>query len=262
MIRESLHFHFAGRKSTDFLGIRNVSVAEGLYNEQIVASKSIEEVFIQGRKDPYFLGVTEQPKVIQLRFTFTDGWDDRLIDEVTRWLNVDTYQPLYFEGDNDKVYYVIPIDGIEKIHNGLKQGYLNLTMRCSSSRAQSHEIITPIYETDKLSEQQDTDKPIIMIGNKGHFSTYPEIWLEKVSDGEIFIYNRTNANEKFEFSECVEVGERLFIDCENEIITTDKERAYRYDDFNDNYLELVYGENHLELSDNIKIRFRFKYLFS
>lgn len=261
LIRESEHFHFAGRKSTDFEGIRNVSIAEGLYSESLVANKTIEEVYIPGRDDPYFFGVTEQPKTIQLRFGFLDGWDDKLIDEITRWLNVSTYQPLYFEGDNDKVFYVIPIDGIEKIHNGLKEGYLDLTMRCSSSRSRSHKIMTPVYEMSKLGQQQSVGNPTIKIGNRGHFSTFPEIWIEKISGGNITIYNKTNANEKFEFKN-IDVGEKLFIDCLNEIITTDKERTYRYDDFNDNYLELIYGENILTVTNNVKIRFRLEYIFS
>lgn len=260
MIRESEHFHFAGRKSTDF-GIRNVSVAEGLYVEPVVAAKTINEVYIPGRDDPYFIDVSEEPKTIQLRFAFLERWNDKLIDEVVRWLNVNTYQPLYFEGDIDKVYYVIPVDGIHKIHNGLKEGYLNLTMRCNSGRMYSHEIMTPEHDTNKLSHAQETDLPIIKIGNRGHFSTFPRIWIEKIGNGDITIYNKTNGNEKFEFKN-IDMGEKLFIDCKNEIIKTDKERTYRYDDFNDNYLELIYGENVLSITKNVKIRFGIKYIFS
>lgn len=260
MIRESDHFHFAGRKSTEF-GIWNVSIAEGLYNEQVVASKSINEVHIPGRDEPYFVNVTEEPKLIQLRFSFLEKWNDKLIDETVRWLNVDTYQPLYFEGDIDKVYYVIPVDGIHKIHNGLKEGYLNLTMRCNSSKTYSHEIITPTYNTEELSQTQGVDSPIIKIGNRGHFPTYPKIWIEKTSEGDITIYNKTDGGKLFEFKN-IELGEKLYIDCKNEIINTDKERTYRYDDFNDNYLRLVYGENILVTSSNMKIRFGFRYIFS
>lgn len=262
MIRESEHFHFAGRKSTDF-NIRNVSIEEGLYAEQVVAGKEIEEIYIPGRNEPYFFGIREEPKTIKLRFAFPNGWNDKLIDDVIRWLNVDTYQPLYFEGDIDKVFYVIPIDGIDKIHNGLKEGYLELNMRCNSSKSYSHEIMTPIYDTEKLSYKQDVDFPIIKLGNKGHFSTFPKIWIEKINDyhEEIIIYNKTNSNEMFKF-EGIEIGEKLFIDCRKEIINTNKERTHRYDNFNDNYLELIYGENILAITNNIRIRFGLKYIFS
>lgn len=260
MIRESEHFFFAGRKSTDF-GIRNVAVAEGLFDEQVVANKTINEVYIPGRDEPYFFDTSEEPKIIQLRFGFLEKWNDKLIDEVIRWLNVDTYQPLYFEGDIDRVFYALPIDGIHKIHNGLKQGYLTLTMRCNSGKSYSHQITTHLYDTKKLSQIQNVDPPIIKLGNRGHFSIYPEIWIEKIDEGDLYIYNKTNGNSEFRFKN-IDIGEKLFVDCKNEIINTDKERTYRYDDFNDNYLELIYGENVLALSSNMKIRFRYRYIFS
>ncbi|PAV30160.1 hypothetical protein CIL05_06750 [Virgibacillus profundi] len=257
MIRESEHFHFAGRKSTDF-DIRNVSIASGMYNEQVVASKNINEVRIRGRKEPYFVDTTEEPTTIQLRFAFSRTWDDRLIDEVIRWLNIDYYQPLFFSADVDRVFYVIPVNGIELIHNGLKQGYLNLTMRCNSSKSYSHDITTPVYPTDSNELTESTN---IELNNYGHFSTYPDIWIEKVGDGDITIFNRTNGNQEFTFKN-IDKGETLFVDCTNEIITTNKKREHRYDDFNDNYLELVYGKNLLTLTNNARFQFRYRYLFS
>lgn len=260
MIRESLHFWFNGRKSTDF-GIINVSIGDGLFNEQVTPSKTINEAYIPGREEPYFYDVTEEPTLLQLRFSFLEPWNDKLIDEVIRWLNVDYYSPLYFEGNIDRVYYVIPVDGISKMHNGLKQGFLELNMRCNSGRSYSKEIITPTYNTQELAQKQSIDSPIIKIGNRGHYPTYPKIWIEKIDHGDIVIINRTNGGSMFKF-ENIDVGENLYIDCRNEIIETDKEDAYRYDDFNDNYLELIYGENVLNVSNNMKIRFGIKYIFS
>lgn len=260
MIRESKHFWFNGRKSTDF-GIINISLSKELFDEQVVASKSINEMYIPGKKDPYFLDVSEEPKLIRLSFSFLEPWNDKLIDEVIRWLNVDEYSPLFFEGDIDLLFYVIPIDGIHQMHNGLKQGYLTLNMRCDSGKSYSHEIITPEYDTKKLSEIQNKEMPTIVLGNKGHFPIYPKVWIEKIDDGDLTIINRTNNGNVFEFKN-IDVGERLFIDCKNEIIETNKNKTYRYDDFNDNYLELLYGENVLNVSNNMKIKFAMRYIFS
>lgn len=260
MIRESEHFHFAGIKSTDF-GIRNVSVSEGLYEEDLISNRVINEISIAGRKEPYFIDVSEEPKVLQLRFAYLDKWDDKLIDQVVRWLNVYTYQPLFFEGDIDRVFYAMPVNSVKYIHNGLKEGFLDLTMRCNSSNSFSHNIATPEYNTLELSERQEMDFPIIKIGNKGHFSTFPQIWIEKISEGNIVIYNKSDGNKKFEF-ENIDVGEKLFIDCKNEIIKTSKDNTFRYDDFNEEYLELVYGENILAVSNNMKIRFKYRYIFT
>lgn len=260
MIKESKHFWFNGRKSTDFK-IMNVSVTIEPFNEQLTPSKSIEEIYIPGRKKPYFVDVAEEPLLLQLNFAFLEPWNDRLIDEIVRWLNVDYYVPLYFEENIDRVFYVIPVDGVRKIHNGLKQGYLSLNMRCDSGGSYSHEISTPVYDTKKLSEVQNENMPIIKLGNRGHESIYPKIWIEKIDDGDLRIINKTNGGEIFEFKN-IDIGEKLFIDCENEIIETDKEKTYRYDDFNDNYLELVYGENVLAVSNNMKIKFAMRYMFS
>lgn len=260
LIRESLHFHFAGRKSTDF-DIWNVKIAEGLYNEQVVADRTINEIFIRGRDKPYFIDTQEEPKSLQLRFAFNRTWDDKLIDDVIRWLNVKVYKPLFFEGDIDRVFYAMPVDGIRKIHNGLKNGYLELNMRCDSGKSYSHKIVTPYYNTKELSDLQKTSNPIIKIGNKGHFSIYPKIWIEKIGDGDLLIKNKTNGNEEFKFVD-IDKDEQLFIDCKNEYIETDKNRTYRYDNFNDNYLKLIYGENILTLSDNMRVKFEYRYLFS
>ncbi|MBM7598078.1 phage-related protein [Virgibacillus halotolerans] len=264
MIRESRYFNFAGIKSTDF-GIENITISGGLQSEEVVASKTINEVYIRGRKKPYFIDVSEEPRTIELEFAFMRTWDDRLIDEVIRWLNVDYYQPLYFSEDEDdysngteRVYYVIPVNGIELMHYGLKQGYLKLSMRCNSGKGYSRDIATPIYQPWNDDTTGTTD---IELDNYGHFSIYPDIWIEKIGDGDITIFNRTNGNQEFKL-ENIEIGEKLDIDCENEIIETDKERTYRYDDFNDNYLELIYGRNILTITNNAKFQFRYKYIFS
>lgn len=426
MIGESEHFHFAGRKSTDFK-ISNVNVSEGLYSEEVVSQRSVNEVRVRGRSEPYFVDTEEEPKTIQVKFAFLEPWNEKLINDVIRWLDVDTYQPLFFEGNLDKVFYALPTDGINKIHNGLKEGYLTLNMRCNSGKTYSHIISTPMYEADilgglnilehtdfsdskniddwvswldyaliggkreirdydflyinvtsdveagqnprirtpyryRLEKGQgysfsfigftsdwihtdftmagiyvdgkiqdrftfnkeiidlvtfndlekplyrytctfqytgesdddcalfigseslngrgayimfsqpklhrgnrlipyDVDDAIIKIANRGHYSIFPDIWIEKISDGDITIYNRTNNNEKFELKN-IEIGEKLFIDCKNELIFTDKERTNRYGDFNDNYLELIYGENILAISNNVHIRFRYNHIFS
>lgn len=260
MIRESNHFSFDGIKSTRF-GIVNVKIEDGLYSETIAGSKEINEVFIAGRRDPYFFGIVEEPITIKLKFFFPDGWDEEQLDRTIRWLNVDTYRPLFFEGDIDKVYHALPIDGIDKIHNGLKEGYLELTMRCSSSRAMSHDMYTPIINTKEKASLKGLEKHIINISNKGHVSTFPDIWIEKTDKGSIEIRNLSNGNELFKLDN-IKIGEKLFVDCENEVINTSLERTYRYDDFNDNYLELKYGVNELELSPNMIIRMRYKYIYS
>lgn len=258
LIRESSHFYFNGRKSTDF-GIQNVAIVDGFYSEQVMPDRQINEVQIRGRYKPYFVDVVEEPKTLQLRFAFMYSWNEKLINDVLRWLNVSYYRRLYFEEGLDNVYYAMPVDNVRKIHNGLKQGYLELNMRCDSGRSYSHDIIKT-YNTKELSEWRGVKEPEIVIGNKGHYDMYPKIWIEKIDKGDISIRNRSDNNRLFEFKD-IEIGEKLYVDCEEEFIQTNLERTYRYDNFNDKYLVLPYGENRLLLSPNMKIKFKYNYMF-
>lgn len=285
MIRESIYFSFNDRVSTEF-PIANVSLGEGLYEESMASGKSINESYPRNAFKPYLFGTQKEVKQFDFSFAFLEQYNDQMIDEVIRWLNVDDYAPLFFEANIDRVFYAMPISDINHIHNGLKEGYLTLTVRCDSAYSYSHEIITPWYD---LTSEQDiiisedfkeidingievegsankirtSDMPTeqIELKNYGHYSLHPEIWMEKTHAGDIVIKNLMNNNQEFRFTN-IPVGENLYIDCMNEIIETDKENTYRVDNFNDNYLEIVYGKNLLQVSQNVRIKFKYQYIFS
>ncbi|WP_368900874.1 distal tail protein Dit [Oceanobacillus oncorhynchi] len=254
MIRESEHFWFNGRKSTDF-NIRNVSIGGGAYEESMSSGKSIIEEYPNNASMPYFQGVQKEPKQFDVSFCFDECRNGYLIDDIMRWLNVDEYQKLYFEGDIDRVFYAMPISDLTLVHNGLEDGYVNITFRCDSPYSFSHELFTPILEMNKVPEQ------LVEITNLGYYNIRPRIWIKKVSDGDITIHNLTHRNIETKF-ENIDIDEELIIDGKTEIITTSKEKVHRYDDFNDTYVELIYGKNRLKISDNVKIQFYYEYIFA
>lgn len=251
MIRESLYFSFAGRKSTEF-PIVNVSLGSGLYEESLTSNKSIVETKVPGNDIPYFIRTEREPKQFPLRFAFLEPWNDEMIDEIIRWLDVDFYEPMFFDQNIDRVVYAMPINTIDQIHNGLKQGYVNLTMRCDGAYSYSHDISTPYYEV--------IGKDTIEINNLGHISTFPEIWIEKDGDGDFTIENYSNEGSLFKF-ENLRDGEQIYIDCLNEQIESNLPKTFRYDDFNDNYLELVYGLNNLKITGSSKVLFKYRYIY-
>ncbi len=256
MIRESKYFSFAGRRSTEF-GIYNINIGGGLLEEQLVSSKSIEEVYVRNNPKPYYVGITKEPKKFKLNFSFLEKqMSQEMEDEIVRWLDVDFYQPLFFSENIDRVFYAMPVEGIDYIHNGIKQGYLSLTMRCDSDNSYSHEIVTPWYELTK-----ETGNETITIPNKGHRSFKPEIWIKKTGNGNITINNLSNGDSIFEMKNLKD-GEEIYIDCENEIINSSLPDIYRYDDFNNEYLEIVYGNNYLKIDGKMLIKFQYKLLFS
>ncbi len=255
MIGESLYFSFDGRKSTDY-PILNVNMSgASLFDEPLASGKTIYETYPRDAFKPHFHGVQKTPKQFNLSFAFNEPWNDDLIDEIIRWLNVDNYKPLFFEANINRVFYALPIENIGLIHNGLKQGYLTLTMRCDSAYSYGHEVLTPVYETF----QSGVD--LVEILNRGHHSILPEIWIEKTGLGDLVVSNLTNNNQEMRFKN-IEPGEVLHIKCQSEIIKTNKEEIFNYEDFNDNYLEIVYGRNQIKLSKNMKIRFKYQYVFS
>jgi predicted phage tail component-like protein len=253
MIRESIYFTFAGRNSSDY-GIMNISFSTDLYNESFMANRNIKEIVIRGRETPYFQELTKEPKSIQLNFAFEDTWNDDLINEVARWLDVDFYQPLTFSEEPEKVYYVMPTNDSTVTHNGLKQGYLTLTMRCDSPYSYSRTKVTPWYDCTA------SDTTIIELYNKGDKAILPEVFINKVGLGTISITNLSNKGEMTSFTS-ISDNEQLYVNGENEIIETNLENIWRYDNFNDTYLTLYYGKNILQVNGKCKIKFQYRYKF-
>jgi predicted phage tail component-like protein len=253
MIKESLFFTFAGRKSSDF-GILNVAVSAGLYEEPFMASRSIKEYTIRGQEKPYFQEITRESKSLQVSFYFENGWDDDSIREVARWLDVEFYQPMTFSEDEEKVYYVIPTDSSSIIHNGLKQGYITLTFRCDSPYSYSHDKVTPWYD---LSIQ---DVSTIEIRNIGDKSIIPEIYILKTTAGDLSIRNLSNKGELSSFKSLI-ADEELYVNGENQIIESSLLNTWRYDNFNDTHLTLYLGKNTLQIDGKCKIKLKYKYKF-
>jgi predicted phage tail component-like protein len=253
MIRESLYFTFAGRKSSDY-GIMNVSIAAGLYEESFMANRTIKEIYIRGKDNPYHQEVAREPKSFQVTFAFEDTWDDDLINEVARWLDVEYYQPLIFSEEQEKVYYVMPVNDSTITHNGLKQGYLTLTFRCESPYSYSQMKVTPWYDFSNSTVST------LDLYNKGGKTILPELYIVKVGDGDLTITNLSNKGEVSKFVSLLD-EEELYLHGENEVIETNLPNVYRFDNFNDNYLKLYYGKNTLQIDGKCKIKFQYRYKY-
>lgn len=253
MISESLYFMFDGVKSSDF-GIMNVSIKDGLYEEQFIPSKTIREETVRGRSKRYFQGIESEPLEIPLSFYFTDTWDNDKIRQIARWLSVDYYKPLIFSENPDRIFYAMPIQDFKVIHNGLKQGYLTLTMRCNDSYSYSPEYLSPIYDLSSNT----VDGTIIEFENKGDENLYPEMWIEKVGAGDISIINLSNGGKEFRMTGLAD-AETVYIDNENEDIETDLSQTYRYNNHNGVFVEILkWSVNRLKVVGNAKLRFRYQ----
>lgn len=247
--REALHFSYAGIKSDD-MGLINVSTSNGLYEEPFVAEKSILETSVRGREKAYFQGLEYRPLQFSLSFAFEDTWDDVKIREIARWLGGQKYyQPLYFTTDINRIYYVLFVDGIEIIHNGLKQGYVNLTARCDSPYS-----YTPTYQKIFNLSNNPSGGTEIEILNYGDLECYPTLTILTKAAGSVSIKNLSDNGREMSFSN-LESNETLTIDCEHEDIETDIPLTYRYSNMSGKFLRLVRGTNRLLVTGKVELKF-------
>lgn len=252
MIKSSICFSYDGKYSKDY-GIYNININTDFYTEPYLPKRSIKEVTTRWNSKPYFQNIALEPLSFQLTFGFLDTWDDSKIREVARWLSPDYYKPLFFEEDIDRIFYCMPIDDINIIHNGLKQGYITLTFRCDSPYSYTRQYITPLYDYS-----DNPNGSILSISNNGDTLLYPEIWISKVGNGDVSIINQTNGNMEFKFTDLFD-NEMVYVDNENQYIESSISDTLRYDNFNNNYLELVYGINNLFVVGNCKLQFRYRF---
>lgn len=251
MIRNSLYFEFDGIPSYDY-GIMNVNINSGLMEESFMATQTIVEYKVPYNDTPYYVRTDKDPLSFSVSFYFEDNWDRRKLMEVARWLNVDYYRQLKFSDEPDRVYYAKPINDINIIHNGLEQGYLTLTMRCDSPYAYSPEFTSDIYEIPY------NDTNIIEIENHGFEDIYPNIYIKKIGNGNLTIKNKYYTNTVMEFVSLMD-EEVININCEKEIVESNI--TNRYDDFNDQYVQLGYGLNEIEVTGSCEISFTYQYKY-
>lgn len=124
-----------------------------------------------------------------------------------------------------------------------------------------------------LHAEKDNEKPFIQsfsiafdpcesLENLGDFVVKPKLWIRKKNgNGSIEITNILT-NQTLVIENLID-HEEVFIDCQKEDIVSDRQHlgVYRYDDHNDEYLELVVGHNLLKGKGNFDMDIRHQYVF-
>ncbi|MCP1159458.1 distal tail protein Dit [Bacillus infantis] len=251
-MKESLDFSFNGLSSRE-MGVIQVSTDNGLFEEGFLPSRSISEEKIRGNDKPYLYGVTYEAKTFPLSLYFDGKLDNMKLRQLAAWLNVETYQPLSFEDYPDRIFYCMPVNDSQYVHNGLKQGYLNLTMRCDSPYSYS-----PEFSSKTHTFENNMDGTVIEYTNGGDTQCSPLLYVEKIGDGDISILNLNFNGREFKFTDLVD-GEKLVIDNEKQTIETDLPLTYRYDNFNNMYLVMIVGVNRLLVTGDCKIQFKSRF---
>lgn len=251
-IKEKLYFNFDGVESSLY-NLVHVNMSSGMFEEAFSASRDIVETTVAGNYNPYFSKVNLSPYEFELNLAFTESYTDQQINEIVRWLFPDYYKPLFFIGEESKVFYCMPIGEPMIVHNGLKQGHITLNMRCNSPYIYSPSYLSPNYTVA-------SGTTTIVLPNMGHTTIHPEISITKNGNGNISIVQRSNGGKIFDINELTNL-EKIYINCEKEIIQTDIIGIYRYGNVVGEFPKLNYGNNTIEVTGNCEIQFRYQYKY-
>lgn len=277
-VRESLVFKFGDFYSSDF-GLYHINVDgdDGMFEEPFLPTRNIEEIHIRGRDKPFFQFFEKEPLEFNVSFAFKNTFSRKQINQIVRWLSPNYYQKLIFSREPTKIFYAMPVDDAIIIHNGLRQGYVNLTFRCNAPYAFG----TPRITMQRTVEEGDNKR--VDIRNSGDLTISPELIIKnnyKDSEEEqgrrIEIKNLTDRGKTLRFEEVEVTYEdngkitkykfmpnkaKIYINGEFEEIigqNQDGERELYYDFHNDYFIRLLPGNNRLQLDGNFDIRFKWQ----
>ncbi|MCH4825792.1 distal tail protein Dit [Planococcus halocryophilus] len=251
-MRESINFSFDGIASED-MGVYIVHEGGGLFEENFLPNRSIIETKSANRNKPYFQRVESEPLEFELSF-FIEQWEDRNnIRQVARWLFKDFYKPLTFESNPDRIFYAIVHSNSSLLHNGRKEGYVKLMVRCDSPYSYSHPTLIEDIESSYSS---------FSILNSGDVDIKPKMWITKtVSEGNISL-TMVESDQTFKLSNLA-LNEEVFIDNEHEELISNLENlgVYRYSNHNGEWLTFSVDENTLLMQGDFKISIEYQSIY-
>lgn len=248
-IKDKLYFNFDGVSSRNY-NLLHIVTDSGMYDEAMVASRELVETKVKGNNKPMLHSIDDAPLSFAMMIAFEVAYTDANIDSIIKWLFVDYYKPLYFEGKESKIYMCMPVDSAQIIHNGLNQGYFTINMRCDSSN-----VYSPLVNTS-IETVTSTPKTITVTSDS-HFDVYPEISIVKNGIGTIIIESLDDGGNIFEVRDLTNL-EDIYLNCEKEIIETDILGTYRYDKIIGEFPRLIFGANRFKITGACTIQFRYK----
>lgn len=256
-MREAINFTFDGVSSED-MGVIIASPNGGLFNETFLPTRNIIETSVANNYKPYHQRVELSPLSFSLSI-FIHEWRDRQnLRQIAKWLMKDYYVPLTFETNPDRVFYAMVDGDSSLIHNGCKDGYVELNIRCNSPFTYSH---AQAIESTEV-RVADVSSHIISIFNSGDRTIKPKLWITKRNgNGSVSIENEDT--EQIMTIDNLLDGEQVYIDVENDTIVSDLEilNVYRYDDHNNVWLELIEGENTLVCTGDFDIEIEYEMIY-
>lgn len=244
-------FSFNGRPSREF-GMVVYDLDSHRQDEtfRFASAKKILEDRLEGRSTPLTYGRKQgDPMQFTLVFgpkdeeglpNFLDRWD---MERIANWLTAPQgYSWLEIEQpDLQDVRYRCAITELESISFGMHPLAFQCTVTCDSPYAYSY---PEVYSLNLTGGEK---KVLLKNRSTGDEFYYPRLEIETNGGTEFSIVNHSIDGEEFALQNLPPSIYQIFVDAENEVITTSLDTLNPYECFNFCYLRLRRGDNVLSL---------------
>lgn len=252
---QSEYFIFDGIKSTDKEDMLSVRIEGGFIETPLFGGQDIEEEWIGGDDSSADYGVSMSPIEFTLKIMPLDKeWTPQLRYEIGKWLIHKDYKSMQFTDDLGKIYYCKCVSAGNLYTMG-NIGYLELTFRTNSPYAWS-----PIY-IDSFDLSNNDGVEYIKLKNMSNIGKNyrPIMEIELIgNETNISIKNISNKGEMFVLSGLA-TNEVVSVDNKNEYMVSNRATSHPYTKFSGDWIELVYGENRLEVKGRCKIKTKMQF---
>lgn len=249
-IKDKLNFTYNGKSSTSF-NVTQVSLDNGMFEETLVATRTIKEENLIDRKRSLFSGVEKENLEFTITLAFNKGFTDTLIDSVIDWLfGVEYYSPLTFLETN-RIYYCLPNGDSNIVHTGTGQGYITLNMRTNSPY---------VYGTMVTKTITTTMESSLAIINDGLTNPEAIIEITPSANGSVSLTMNTYTVQINNLKN----GEVVKIYPQDEDIVSSLDNVYHYSDYVGDLSKLFLknGNNTFKVTGKAKVNYIYQPMYN
>lgn len=248
---KDMGFTFNGRRSSDY-GLCIVSIGgNSTQTSPFGVERTVEEEqtnsYIPNYKGVKYTTPTLDISLTKVRNGNPTPFNSQELFDINQWLmGSNEYLPFVSDDNKDVIYYVMFTKG-SKYENGLREGYLNLTMKLNCGSA---------FSTISHHQYRVQESKVVEIYNKSNVDKYiyPDIEFQLLGDSQNITITNLTLGEEMSFTN---LPKESHIMCYNDglkslVCMNDKEYNVR-PQFNKKWLRLMYGKNLIRIDSECKI---------
>jgi len=247
----STKFYFNGTDS-ESMGVYLIRTQNNMISLPFVPAREIKEEYPTNARQPYHFAVQNQcPTIVMTFSTLTNNMDADTLKDIATWLLADEYREFYSEDNSDKIYYLMATGETNFITNANNEGYIEVRYRSKFPYALT-----------------TASTPTFTINGTGSFSIdcecnafehyFPEVEITVSTTPTTVTFTNTTDSNRFTSIGGLTVGEVVYLNNNKKQMISSLSN-YLYDDFNKNWIRLLYGTNTFDVVGRCTITFRVQY---